>query len=187
MADSPAGSLALASGQSAVAERGKAPVTQVVARPRDAVHWALYYPPVVYFRPDEFTAGPGWPGAVRASLEARRRAISSRRSTASETSRTTVSDPRFFAHRASLLLAVGRVDEAGADIQRALSCGRTTRMPWRSRRSSRSSRTRRTGRSRSPSRRFRRRPSRPRPESPCPTRSRPGSTWKAREPVSRRP
>ena len=33
----------------------------------------------------------------------------------------TVPDPRFFAYRASLLLAVGRVDEAGADIQRALS------------------------------------------------------------------
>ena len=31
-----------------------------------------------------------------------------------------VRDPRFFAYRASLLLAVGRVDEAGADIERAL-------------------------------------------------------------------
>jgi ferric-dicitrate binding protein FerR (iron transport regulator) len=51
-ADNAAGSLALASGQSAVAERGKAPVAQIVARPRDAVQWALYYPPVVYFRPE---------------------------------------------------------------------------------------------------------------------------------------
>jgi tetratricopeptide (TPR) repeat protein len=32
-----------------------------------------------------------------------------------------IRDPRFFAYRASLLLAVGRVDEAGVDIQRALS------------------------------------------------------------------
>ena len=31
-----------------------------------------------------------------------------------------ISDPRFFAYRASLLLAVGRVEEAEADIQRAL-------------------------------------------------------------------
>src|SRR2546428_5023094 len=30
-------------------------------------------------------------------------------------------EPRFFAYRASLLLAVGRVDEAGVDIQRVLS------------------------------------------------------------------
>ena len=32
-----------------------------------------------------------------------------------------ISDPRFLAYRASQLLAVGRVDEAGADIERALS------------------------------------------------------------------
>jgi tetratricopeptide (TPR) repeat protein len=121
VAESPAGSLALGSGQSAVAERGKAPVLRVVARPRDAIHWALYYPPVVYFRPDEFPAGPDWQGAVRASFEA---------STAGDLQQAfdrigsipeSVTDPRFFAYRASLLLAVGRVDEAGADIQRALS------------------------------------------------------------------
>jgi hypothetical protein len=41
------GSLTVTSGQSAVAEPGKAPVARAVARPRDAVHWALYYPPVV--------------------------------------------------------------------------------------------------------------------------------------------
>ena len=33
----------------------------------------------------------------------------------------TISEPRFFVYRASLLLAVGRVDEASKDIERALS------------------------------------------------------------------
>ena len=33
----------------------------------------------------------------------------------------TLNEPRFFAYRASLLLAVGRVDEASKDIERALS------------------------------------------------------------------
>ncbi len=47
VAQSPAGSLTVTDGQSAIAEAGKAPVTRVVARPRDAVHWALYYPPVI--------------------------------------------------------------------------------------------------------------------------------------------
>jgi len=37
------GELTLTSGQSAVAERGKAPEMRVVVRPRDAVQWALYY------------------------------------------------------------------------------------------------------------------------------------------------
>ncbi|MFO7707143.1 MAG: FecR domain-containing protein [Desulfobacterales bacterium] len=51
LAQSPAGSLTLQSGQSAVAEAGKAPVLRTVARPRDAVQWALYYPPVLYSPP----------------------------------------------------------------------------------------------------------------------------------------
>ncbi|MFO1193804.1 MAG: TonB-dependent receptor [Rhodoferax sp.] len=50
VAQNPAGSLTLTDGQSAAAEPGKAPVARVVARPRDAVHWTLYYPPVLQDR-----------------------------------------------------------------------------------------------------------------------------------------
>ena len=50
VAQNAAGSLTLTDGQSAIAEAGKAPVVRVVARPRDAVHWALYYPPVIQDR-----------------------------------------------------------------------------------------------------------------------------------------
>ena len=90
LASNTAGSLTLTSGQSAVAEAGKAPVLRVVARPRDAVHWALYYLPVLFVPPGT-------------------------------TPKEDMANPRFLAYRASRLLAVGRVDEAGADIQRALS------------------------------------------------------------------
>ncbi len=90
LASNTAGSLTLTSGQSAVAEAGKAPVLRVVVRPRDAVHWALYYLPVLFVSPG--TAPKENPA-----------------------------DPRFLAYRASQLLAVGRVDEANTDIQRALS------------------------------------------------------------------
>ncbi len=121
LAQNPAGSLTLTGGQSAVAEAGKAPVLRVVARPRDAVQWALYYPPVVWFRPDEFAAGPGWQGKVRQSLEAYRKGDLQRAFDAIATVPDTVPDPRFFGYRASLLLAVGRVDEANADIGRALA------------------------------------------------------------------
>ncbi len=41
------GQVGLTDGQSAVAEAGKAPVMRVVAQPRDAVRWALHYPPVI--------------------------------------------------------------------------------------------------------------------------------------------
>lgn len=50
VAQNAAGSLVLGDGQSAIAEAGKAPVARVVVRPRDAVHWTLYYPPVIQDR-----------------------------------------------------------------------------------------------------------------------------------------
>jgi ferric-dicitrate binding protein FerR (iron transport regulator) len=87
LAENEAGSLVLSSGQSAVAEKGKAPVLRVVVRPRDAVRWALYYPPVIYAPPEQ------------APVE------------------EDTGNPRFLAHRASSLLSVGRVDEAKADIE----------------------------------------------------------------------
>jgi len=90
LASNAAGSVTLVGGQSAEAEAGKAPVARVVVRPRDAVHWALYYPPVMYVP-------------------------------AGKAPKEDLNDPRFLAYRASRLLAVGRVDEANADLQRALS------------------------------------------------------------------
>jgi tetratricopeptide (TPR) repeat protein len=46
-----AGQVLLSGGQSAEAETGKAPVLTVVARPRDAVRWTLFYPSVIAARP----------------------------------------------------------------------------------------------------------------------------------------
>jgi tetratricopeptide (TPR) repeat protein len=87
LASNAAGGLPVTTGQSAVAEAGKAPVYRVVVRPRDAVQWALYYPPVLDSRPAD--------------------------------RKEDSSDPRFYTARASQLLAVGRVDEATADIDKA--------------------------------------------------------------------
>jgi len=85
LASNKAGSLTLTDGQSAITEADKAPVSYVVVRPRDAVQWALYYPPIMP-RHEEFKEG----------------------------------DPRLYANRASSLLAVGRVEEAKAEIEKAL-------------------------------------------------------------------
>jgi tetratricopeptide (TPR) repeat protein len=121
LASNQAGSLMLTDGQSAVAEKGRAPVLRSVVRPRDAVHWALYYPPVAYFHPDEFPPGPGWQGMVRNSLEAYRKGNFQAAFESIKGIPDTLGEPRFFAYRASLLLAVGRFDEANRDIARALS------------------------------------------------------------------
>lgn len=87
LASNAAGGLPVTTGQSAAAEAGKAPVYRVVVRPRDAVRWALYYPPIVYARPADLKEDGN--------------------------------DPRFYTRRASQLLAVGRFDEATADIDKA--------------------------------------------------------------------
>jgi tetratricopeptide (TPR) repeat protein len=120
VAQNPAGSLTLTSGQSAVAETGKAPVARVVARPRDAVQWTLHYPPVLYFRPDEFPAGSDWQGMVRRSQEAYLKGDVAGAFDAISTAPAAVPDPRFYTYRAHLLLTVGRVDEAAKDINEAL-------------------------------------------------------------------
>ena len=121
LAESPRGSLTLTGGQSAVAERGERPVLRAVARPRDAVRWALYYPPVMYLRPDEIPAGAGSQGRLRQSLEAYRRGDLQAAFDAIADVPAAVSGPRFLAYRAQLSLAVGRVDEAAAELERALA------------------------------------------------------------------
>jgi ferric-dicitrate binding protein FerR (iron transport regulator) len=50
LAENEEGSLLLASGDSAKVRKGEAPKPVVVVRPRDAVQWALYYPPVIAYR-----------------------------------------------------------------------------------------------------------------------------------------
>ena len=115
-----AGSLTLAGGQAAVARAEQPPALRVVVRPRDAVQWALYYPPILDYRPDDFPGETGWPVMVRQSLQFYRdgdlpMAFASIASVPDD-----IREARFFTYRAALLLTVGRVDEAHGDIQRAL-------------------------------------------------------------------
>ena len=84
-----AGTLSLTGGESAVAIQGQAPAYRTIVKPRDAVQWALYYPPVMDVPPDDFAGRE-------------------------------TNDPRILAGRAAASLAVGRVDEASADLDRAV-------------------------------------------------------------------
>ena len=84
------GSLTLTSGQSAQALAGQAP-QRIDVRPQDAVRWALYYEPVL--PPASLSELDQVPPASR--------------------------DGRYFVRRASVLLSVGRVDEARAELARA--------------------------------------------------------------------
>ena len=86
------GNLSLSPGQSAVAREGQAPELEIVARPRDAVQWTLYYEPLL--------AGDSFERLENSALSW---------------------DARFFVRRAGLFLRVGRLDEARLDIGQALS------------------------------------------------------------------
>ena len=124
LAENAQGSLLLAAGQSAAARAGQAPTLRpIVVRPADAVVWALHYPPVLDLRPADFPDRPGetWPPLVRRSIEEAGRGDLAAALDSVAAIPATVSDPRVFAHRAGLLLAVGRVDEAVPDIDRALA------------------------------------------------------------------
>jgi tetratricopeptide (TPR) repeat protein len=94
-----------------------------VVRPRDAVQWALYYPPIMDYRPVDFPSGPptGWQAMVRKSIEFYREGKLAKAFWSLEGAPESIRDPRFFAYRVALLLSVGRVDEASVDIERALN------------------------------------------------------------------
>ena len=116
-----AGSITLVKGQSAIAEANRAPVLQIVVRPRDAVQWTLYYPPILYYRPFDFQTPAGWQGMVQRSIEFYMQGNVLQALESLEGVTGEILDPRFFTYRASLLLSVGRVDEAKLDIGKALS------------------------------------------------------------------
>jgi tetratricopeptide (TPR) repeat protein len=124
LAENAHGTLNLTAGQSAVARGGQPPMLRpVVVRPSDAVAWTIYYPPVLDLRPGDFPDRPGetWPVEIRRSLAATKAGDLEEAFARLGGVPETVSDPRVFTYRASLLLAVGRLDEARPAIERALA------------------------------------------------------------------
>jgi hypothetical protein len=174
----PRGRLSLAAGSTAVARAGEAPVIELDVRPRDAVRWALYYPPVspdlLGDRDEATLAAP-----LRDALRLRRE---DRPGLPSRAGGDAGGGPGRDVARAPGRAGAGggppRRGRGGVDRALALDPGAARR--WRS------------GRSRPwPRGRTRRRwptlaapwqsvPSPPRRGSPCPTPSRPPSTWTGR-------
>jgi tetratricopeptide (TPR) repeat protein len=116
-----AGSLVLASGQSAVARAKQTPELRVVVRPRDAVQWALYYPPILDYRPADFPGETDWPAMVRRSIQFYGAGDLQMAFASLAEAPEDIRNSRFFTYRAALLLTVGRVDDARVDIERALA------------------------------------------------------------------
>jgi Tfp pilus assembly protein PilF len=116
------GKIQVAGGQSAVAEAGKAPAPYVLVQPRDAVQWALYYPPLL-------AALGGQPGQQPPNLNkpladalalAGRRDVNGALATLEQVPERD-RDSQFYLYRSAFLLSVGQVAEARPDIDHALA------------------------------------------------------------------
>lgn len=117
------GSLAVASGQSGIAEQRNPPAARVVIKPRDSVNWTLYYPPIIPWGPNDFEGGAAgdWQPHAQRSVELYRRGDLAGAFSALEGIPPGVRDPRFYNYRAALNLTVGQVAEAMADTRQALA------------------------------------------------------------------
>ncbi len=116
------GSISLGNGQSAITREGKAPASHLVVNPRDAVKWAVYYPAVIDYKAVDFEGSDDtWQGKVRKSIRFYREGNLTNAFTSLDGVPKSIRDARFYTYRSGLLLTVGRVDEANADINKALS------------------------------------------------------------------
>lgn len=120
-----AGSLVIQSGYSVITKAGGAPESRIIVHPIDSIQWALYYPPTLSFRElrleePELTVEEDWHSMVRRSIGFYMEGNIEEAFSAIKEAPEEISSPKFYTYRASLLLLVGRVDEAGEDIRKAL-------------------------------------------------------------------
>ena len=116
----PQGELLVASGDAAVAVAGEAPRRAIVARPRDAVAWTLYYPPLRAPLAGQVAPPALPPGLWCATQRVAANDYAGALAALDEVPRA-ARDARYFTYRAGALLNVGRVDEASEAIERALA------------------------------------------------------------------
>jgi tetratricopeptide (TPR) repeat protein len=117
----PHGELRVASGEAALVLEGETPAPMVVVRPRDAVAWALYYPPILTelagrgVRPRLLS--PGLQAAIERVADNDYAGALQALEAVPEAAR----DARYNSYLAGVLLNVGRIEEAEAAIERALA------------------------------------------------------------------
>ena len=118
LAENRAGRVRLQSGQQAIAKALQPPQRSLVIRPRDAVEWALYYPPIIDFRSEAYG---GDAPTLRAALSLYRQGKLAEALARLDGVPADGRDARYFDLKAAMLLSIGRVDEALPAIDQALS------------------------------------------------------------------
>ncbi|HED16032.1 MAG TPA: tetratricopeptide repeat protein, partial [Gammaproteobacteria bacterium] len=118
------GKLNLTGGQSAVANKGQAPVLKIEIKPRNAVHWALHYPAILQADENLLASAGGNPAVTTAVNKSLGEHKSGNQYQALET--IDAIDPgkmndSMLVYRASLRLHAGRDDTASKDIDKVLA------------------------------------------------------------------
>lgn len=124
LASNAEGRLAVTGGQAAVARPGEAPQPYLRVRPRDAVEWALHYPPIMALAPPPAAGGiddPAIPPALGEAMRLARTGDTAGALTELDRLAGIARDARAEVLRAALLLDVGRVEAARQAIDQALA------------------------------------------------------------------
>jgi tetratricopeptide (TPR) repeat protein len=116
------GKAQVAAGQTVVAEAGRAPAPYVLVQPRDAVQWALYYPPVLAVTSGQSKQAPAGLSAplAEALALAERRDVQGALAVLDRVPEQE-RDAQYHLYRGAFLLNVGQAAEARADLDRALA------------------------------------------------------------------
>jgi Flp pilus assembly protein TadD len=118
-ASNPHGSVILIDTEAVIAPRNEAPRKEAVVRPLDAVQWALYYPTIINSPLDRRAGIEPSAERLQASVELYQHGRMTEALAKLDEIAASEHTPRFLTYRAGLLLSVGRVDEARAQIQQA--------------------------------------------------------------------
>jgi tetratricopeptide (TPR) repeat protein len=115
------GSVTVDSGSEAISKAGAAPRLQTVVRPRDAVQWALYYPPVLAILDGRSNTLPvDATDSIRQALALAGKGQTTQALNLLEQVSQIDRNTSFFLYRAALRLSVGRTNESRVDITQAL-------------------------------------------------------------------
>lgn len=115
------GQVTVNSGESANAEAGKAPTVSILLNPRDAVQWALYYPPVLAaYGTSSANSKLNLPAYVQEAMQLTKQGETSKAFSVLDKAPDKERNATYYVYRAALYLSVGRIDKANLDIDRAL-------------------------------------------------------------------
>lgn len=113
------GKVLLDGGEAAVTREGEAPKRQIDIKPRDAVQWALYYPPLIDISPAAVTGANQ--DIIRSALKQYQSGDIRSALDQINTIPLEKRDSQFLGIRSGLLLSVGQIDIAKMDIEEALN------------------------------------------------------------------